>query len=70
MTMLTESLMRFSSENEEVRDTHSDSGDGMSKALSKKLESLTGQTESRAVSYSDYSHLSLDDLFCCEQSIR
>ena len=34
----------------------------MSKALSKKLESLTGRTESQLVSGSDYNHLSLEDL--------
>lgn len=55
--------MRFSSNKDEVRDTNSDYRDNlMSEVLSKKLESLTGQTESQAASYTDYKHLSLDDL--------
>lgn len=53
-------LMRFSSNKDEVRDTNSD--DLMPEALSKKLESLTDQTETQEVSYSDYKHLSHDDL--------
>lgn len=34
----------------------------MPEILSKKLESLAGQTETQEVSYSDYKHLGLDDL--------
>jgi len=34
----------------------------MPETLSKMLESLTDRTESQAMSYSDYEHLSLDDL--------
>ena len=61
--MLIGSLMRFSWNKDQVRDESSDNRDDlMPEVLSKKLESLTGQTESQAVSYSDYKHLSLDDL--------
>ena len=54
--------MRFSSNKDEVQDISSDNRDDLIEVLSKKLESLTGQTESQEVSYSDYRHLSLDDL--------
>ena len=58
-----EGLMRFSSNKDEVRDTNSDYRDDlMPEILSKKLESLAGQTETQEVSYSDYKHLGLDDL--------
>jgi len=61
--MLIGSLMHFSPNKDEVRDTNSDNRDElMSEALSKMLESLTDRTESQVVSYSDYNHLSLDDL--------
>ena len=56
------SLMRFSSNNDEVQDTSSDNRDDLIEVLSKKLGSLTSQAESQEVSYSDYKHLSLDDL--------
>ena len=61
--MLIGSLSRFSSNNDEVRDTNSDNSDDlMPKALSKKLESLNGQTESQAEYHSEYNHISLEDL--------
>ncbi|MBT8118460.1 MAG: hypothetical protein KJN89_01980 [Gammaproteobacteria bacterium] len=54
--------MRFSSNKDEVRDTNSDNrDDSMPVVLSKKPESLAGQTETQEVSYSDYKHLGLDD---------
>ncbi len=43
--------------------------DLVSRALSKKLASLTGQTESQVASDSDYSHLSLDDLSRISQNM-
>ena len=48
-------LMRFSSNKDEVRDTNRD--DLLPEVLSKKPESLAGQTETQEVSYSDYEHL-------------
>ncbi len=62
--------MYFSSNKDEARDTNSDNRDDlMSRALSKQLESLTGQTKSRAVSDSDYNHLTLDDLSTISRSM-
>jgi hypothetical protein len=58
--MLIGSLKRFSSNNDEVRDTNSDNL--MPEVLLKKLESLTGKTETQELSYPDNKHLSLDDL--------
>ena len=55
--------MRFSSSKDKVRDTNSDNRDDlMPEVHSKELESLTGQTETQELSYSDYKHLGLDDL--------
>ena len=63
MTTLIGSLPRFLSNKDEVQDTSNDNSDNlMPEALSKQLASLTDQTESQAVSYSDDKHLSLDDL--------
>ena len=61
--MLTGSLLRFSSNEDETQDANiENSDDVMAKALSKKLASLSGQLESQADSYSDYEHLGLDNL--------
>lgn len=61
--MLTGSLLRFSSNKDEDQDTDSESSDDlMPKSLPEKVTSLTGHDADQAVSYSDYKHLSLDDL--------
>lgn len=63
MTMWIGNLPRFSSMNGEVQDSNKDnSEDLMPEALSNELVSLTEQSESQAVSYSDDENLSLDDL--------
>ena len=55
--------MRFSSNKYEGRNTNSNNEDGlMSEGLSTELESLTGDSESEAVSYSGNMHVGLDDL--------
>ena len=61
--MLIGSLLRFSSNKDDVQDSDSESSDDlMPKSLPEKVTSLTGHDEDQAVSYSDYKHLSLDDL--------
>ena len=61
--MLIGSLLRFSSNEDETQDANNENSDDvMAKALSKKLASLSDQAESQTDSYSDYKHLSLDDL--------
>ena len=61
--MLIGSLLRFSSNENENHDANIvNSDDVMAKALSKKPASLSDQAESQTYSYSDYKHLSLDDL--------
>ncbi len=63
VTSLIGSLMRFSSNKDEVCDASNDIRDGsMPEMLSKKLEVLAGQTESQSASHTDFNHLSLDDL--------
>ncbi len=62
--------MHSSSKKDDVRDASDDNRDDLIPgALSKKLESLTGQTDRQAVSYSDYNHLSLDDLSTISRSM-
>lgn len=61
--MLTGSLLRFSSNEDEAQGANIENSDDlMAKALSTKLASLSDRAESQADSYSDYKYLSLDEL--------
>jgi len=64
------SLSRFSSNEDEAQDANNENSDDvMAKALSKKLASLSDHAESQTDSYSDYKHLSLDDLSTVSRNV-